>query len=344
LAILHGLCGMAPSPRRRGGPNLIDVGGARYAPRVKDHELRVVQERLEALAERVSEIGQAQDQSDDTVATLASALSDLVGRLRRQDRIMSLNSFVAYALFTVLLGAAFLMLHRGRAGDLERERDEAQRALIAAEERGQGAVRELAARESAEKGAAEIYEMLRDHRYKEAIAAGSKLDTLKLTPAEKGLFTDAIERARGDLAHQALERGREAYARGELDRAMKEAQAGLDLAPATEHAAALHYLIGLSLNKQNKNADAAAAIDRALAGGVEKEVKDARYVYATVLDKLSRNEDARAAYRAFAAGNPRSPNAHWARTRAWQLSQPVQSPKPAAAKPAAPTPAPAPAN
>ena len=126
---------------------------------MKDHELRLVQERLEALAERVSEIGQAQDQSDDTVATLATALSDLVGRMRKQDRIITLNSFVAYALFTVLLGAAFLMLHRSRAGDLERERDQAQHALVAAEERAGHATRELAAREAAEKGAAEIYEM-----------------------------------------------------------------------------------------------------------------------------------------------------------------------------------------
>ncbi len=323
---------------------MIAVGAARYARPVKDHELRLVQERLEALAERVSEIGQAQDQSDDTVATLASALSDLVARLRKQDRVMTLNSFVAYALFTVLLGAAFLMLHRGRAGDLERERDQAQHGLLAAEERAENATRELASRESAEKSAAEIYEMLRDHRYKEAIAAGSKLDGLRLTPAEKGLLTDAIERAKSDLAHQALERGREAFGRGELDRAIKEAQTGIEAAPQSEHTPALHYLVGQSLGKQNKNADAAAAIEKALAGGVEKEIKDARYLYATVLDKLTRNEDARAAYRAFAVGNPRNPNAHWARTRAWQLSQPAQGPvarpgavaKPGAAKPATP--------
>lgn len=323
---------------RDGTPaSLIAVGAARYAPAVKDHELRVVQERLEALAERVSEIGQAQDQSDDAVATLASALSDLVGRMRRQDRLMSLNSFVAYALFTVLLGAAFFMLYRGRATDLERERDQARHGLVAAEERADRASHDLAARDAAEKAATDIYEMLRDHRYKEAIAAGGKLDTLKLTPAERGLLTDAIDRARGDLARQALERGREAYSRGELDRAMKEAQAGLESAPPTEQAAALHYLVGQSLNKQNRNADAAAAIEKALAGGVDKDVKDARYVYATVLDKLSRFEDARAAYRAFAAASPHHPNAHWARTRAWQLSQPAQGAvsKPGAAKPAA---------
>lgn len=301
---------------------------------VKDHELRLVQERMEALAERVSEIGQAQDQSDDTVATLATALSDLVGRMRKQDRLITLNSFVAYALFTVLLGAAFLMLHRSRAGDLERERDQAQHALVAAEERAQGATRELAARQAAEKGAADIYELLRDHRYKEAIAAGQKLDSLRLTPAEKGLITDAVERAKSDLAHQALERGREAFGRGELDRAVKEAEAGLEAAPQSQHAPALHYLVGQSLARQNKNKDAAAAIEKALAGGVEKDVKDARYLYATVLDKLSQSEDARAAYRAFAASHPRSPNAHWARTRAWQLSQPAPGKPAAGSKPA----------
>ena len=118
---------------------------------------------------------------------------------------------------------------------------------------------------------------------------------------------------------------RDRFGRGELDRAVKEAEASLEAAPQSEHAPALHYLVGQSLARQNKNKDAAAAIEKALAGGVEKDVKDARYLYATVLDKLTRNEDARAAYRAFAASNPRSPNAHWARTRAWQLSQPAAS-------------------
>jgi tetratricopeptide (TPR) repeat protein len=311
---------------------LIDVGGSGYFGGVKDHELRVVQERLEALAERVSEIGQAQDQSDDTVATLASALSDLVGRMRKQDRLISLNSFVAYAIFTVLLGAAFFMLYRGRAGDLELERDQATKQLAVAEERAQHATRELAERDAAEKSAAEIYELLRDHRYKEAIAARDKLESLRLTPAERGLLVDAIDAARGDLAEQALERGREAFGRGELDRAIKEAQAGIEAAPSSESAPALHYLVGSALNKQNRNADALVELDKALAGGVEKAVPDARYVYANVLDKLDRRDDARAAYRAFAAAHPKNPKAPWARTRAWQLSGPAPAAKP---KPAA---------
>jgi tetratricopeptide (TPR) repeat protein len=315
---------------------LIRVGAARYARRVKDHELRVVQERLEALAERVSEIGQAQDQSDDTVATLAGSLADLVGRMRRQDRLMTLNSFVAYALFTVLLGAAFLMLHRARASDLERERDQAEHALVAAEERGRVAARELAARDAAETSASQIVAMLRDHRYKEAIAAGGKLDGLRSNPVEKVLLTEAIGRARGDLARQALARGREAYSRGELDGAIEEAEAGLEAAPAGVEAALLHHLIGQSLDRKNRTAEAAAAIEKALAAGVEKELPDARYLHATLLDKLNRFEDARAAYRAFAAASPHSPNARRARTRAWQLSQPggrLVKPGPAATTP-----------
>jgi tetratricopeptide (TPR) repeat protein len=304
---------------------------------MKDRDLGAVQDRLNALAERVSEIGDAQDRNDDAVVQLAGALSDLVGRMRRQDRGMSLNSFVAYALFTVLLGAAFFMLYRGRAEALVADRDRAVASLVAAENRAQAAIRQMAARDAAERAAAEIYELLRDHRFKEAIAAESRLADLQLTPAERGLITDAVAQARGKLAEVALEHGRAATARGEHDKAIAEARAALEVAPKSPHAAALHYLIGSALERQGKAAEAAAELDKAIAGGIDRDHPEARYLHATVLDKLARREDARNAYRTFAASAPRHPKAPWARRRALELSGPAPATKPAA-PPAAPQP------
>ncbi|HLU65586.1 MAG TPA: hypothetical protein VKZ63_04895 [Kofleriaceae bacterium] len=309
---------------------------------MKDRDLREVQDRLDALTERVSEIGEAQDRNDDAVHQLAGALSELVGRLRKQDRTISLNSFVAYALFTVLLGAAFFMLYRGRADGLVRDRDHAVVALAAAEERAGQATAELAARKEAEKAAAEMVELLRDHRYKEAIAAEAGLEGKRLTPAEEQLIADAVLRAREELAGEGLARAREALGRGQEERAMKEAKAALEIAPRSAHTAQLHYVIGASLNKLGRAADSALELEKALSGGVDREIDDARYLYATVLDKLGRREDARAAYRAFAAGSPRHPKASWARQRSWQLAGPAPpEKKPAATRPAAPATKPA---
>ena len=303
---------------------------------MKDRDVRSVQDQLDALAERVSEIGEAQDQSDDAVATLAGALSELVARLRKQDRVISLNSFVAYALFTVLLGAAFFMLYRGRAEALVADRDQAIAQLAQAEERARAATEELAARSEAEKAAAGLYELLRDHRFKEAIAAEAKLTEMPLTPAERGLLGEAVGRARDELAREALERSRDALTRGDSQRAIDEARAALEIAPRSDHAPELHYLIGASLNKLGKSADAAAELERALAGGVDRTVPDARYLLATVLDKLGRRDAARDAYRAFASGAPRHPKAPWARQRVQQLAGPAPAARPAPRPAAAP--------
>src|SRR5688572_31772074 len=55
------------------------------------------------------------------------ALAESVGRLvtsqRRRERWINVNSFVAYVLFTVVLGGAFLTLYRSRAQELVRGRD-----------------------------------------------------------------------------------------------------------------------------------------------------------------------------------------------------------------------------
>lgn len=306
---------------------------------VKDADLQVVKERLAALSERVTEIGDGQDRNDDAVAQLASALTGLVDRMRKQDRILSLNSFVAYALFTVLLGAAFFMLYRGRADDLVRERDQAVSALRVAEERAQSATRELAARDQAEKSAMEVYALVRDHRYKEAIAAESKLGEMRLTPAERGLLGDALADSRDALASEALERSREALARGELDRALKEARAALEVAPKSDAAAELHYVIGSGLIKQGKHEDAVPELQRALSAGVERSVGDARYRLAETLDRLGRRAEAREAYRGFAQTAPKHSLASWARKRSWQLAGPAKTPGAGKAAPAAATPA-----
>jgi hypothetical protein len=84
---------------------------------------------LEALRRKVDDNAAMIRRNQLSLSELAESLGKLVQTQRRRERAFTLNSFVAYCLFTVLLGGAFFMLYRTRAGDLVASRDRAESEL-----------------------------------------------------------------------------------------------------------------------------------------------------------------------------------------------------------------------
>jgi tetratricopeptide (TPR) repeat protein len=222
---------------------------------VKDRDLRALEERLESLAERLSSIeeGGARAGAGDVVA----AVRDLAQGMRRQDRVLSLNSFVAYLLFTVLLCAMFFFLFRGRADDVAAERDRAAAARDAAQARADASARQLAARDAADRASAEVLELLRRRRYQEAIAAHRTLEGL--SPAQRQFLADAVDGARAELTAEAAVRARQAFDRRDYENAREAAAGGLALTSEGATAAELRYLLGASLDKLGRAAEAQTA-------------------------------------------------------------------------------------
>jgi len=258
-----------------------------YLENVNDGELRALEDRLEGLAER---LGQVEDgpRSGDASGELVAAVRDLSRGMRRQDRVLSLNSFVAYLLFTVLLCAAFFFLFRGRADDVAAERDRAVAERDAVRVRADGLARQLAARDAADRAVGEVLELLRRRRYLEAIAAHRALT--EVAPAQRQFLSDAIDGARAELAAEAAVRARQAFDRRDWERAREAAEAGLAQAGEGAAAAELRYLLGASL------------------------------------DRLDRPAEAKAAYSAFVAGTPDHAMAGRARQRLHQLERAAASP------------------
>jgi len=202
---------------------------------------------------------------------LAAAVRDLADRIRRQDRLLNLNSFAAYLLFTLLLGTCFYFLYSGRTGAADAERDAALAARDAAQERAEVAARRLAARDAADRASAELLELLRQRRQRDAIAAHGKLADLDLTQAQRQFLTDAVNRARAELAAEAAVRARLSFDRRDVERARDAARDGLALAAeagpalAPAHASELRYLLAASLDKLGQPAEARAAYTAFLA-------------------------------------------------------------------------------
>jgi hypothetical protein len=270
---------------------LIDGVSSSYAGGVKDRELRALEERLEGVNQRLSSVEQGQGLGGQGTSELLSSVGELSQLVRRQHRLLSLNSFAAYLLFTVLLCAAFYFLYTDRAGDAEAERDTALAARDAAQARAEGTARQLAAREAADRASASVLDLLRQRRYREAIAAHRDLAGTELGPAQRQFLADAVAGARSQLVADAALRARQAFDR-------RDYQRGHDLAKD-----------GLALT---------AAGGPGLEGPASAEL---RYVLAAALDKLGRAAEARDAYAAFLTAAPDHEMAVRARQRLARLER-----------------------
>jgi hypothetical protein len=256
--------------------------------KVKDRELRALADRVDALSERLVDVEEGQAQSGHGTTELAAQVHELGDGLRRHGRLLGLHSFAAYFIFTVLLCAAFYFLYAGRAGEADLERDAALAARDAALARADAAQRELAARARADRSAAELLELLRQRRYREAIAAERALDQAQLGAAQRQFLGDAVRGARAELVADATARARHSYDRRDYRRAHAVAVDGLAIA-----AGGGPEVIG-----------AASA--------------DLRYVFAAALDRLGRKAEAIDAYGAFLTAAPDHSLAARARQRvAW---------------------------
>jgi TolA-binding protein len=310
----------------------------------QDKEMRTLVDRVAGLSDRVDAVGESAERAEAASTVLARALEDLVDRHRKVDRTLNLNSFVAYALFTFLLGGGFFALYKSRVGELVGERDEAIASRDAAQIRAETATATLARRDAASKSALEVFQLHRDHRFAEAVAAQAKLSVDDLSPSEKEFFAEAIGKAKAGLAEAALEAGKTAVRANDFALAAERFAEGLTHVDQGPIAMQLRYQRGAAFGRLGQVVEAEKELTSVLAAGAEAQgVPEARFALAELYERQRRWEDARREYRAFGQKAPNHALARAARNRlVWLYTIPTstKSAKPAAAAPTAAAPAP----
>src|ERR1700760_130227 len=96
------LTSAAPRPEPEAGQDLAEADGWAL---------------LDGMRRRLDEQGAQTRKTAAQVQQLADSIGALVAAQRRRSRWLNLNSFVAYVIFTVLLGGAFYFLYQSRARD-----------------------------------------------------------------------------------------------------------------------------------------------------------------------------------------------------------------------------------
>lgn len=256
------------------------------------------------------------------LTTLATTLKEVVTRQDKYERGLNLNSFVAYLLFTVLLGGAFYSLYRSRAELLVADRDKAMRERAEAVEQATAARKALDERVAGEKKVEELWALLADGKRAEMLARMPELAAVRASSVEKQVLEQGATRARAELVEQTYDTAIEAVRGQQWKKAVAELRKALAYDPSGPRAPAMRYQLGVALLKQGDYEEAQKLLDAALAAGIEKSGgAEVRYHLADTLMMIKQAERARSEYLKFSEGHWNHPWAPSARRKAAEIAR-----------------------
>ncbi|HEY1549215.1 MAG TPA: tetratricopeptide repeat protein [Kofleriaceae bacterium] len=292
---------------------------------------------LDGLRRRLDEQGAQTRKTAAQVQQLADSIGALVAAQRRRSRWLNLNSFVAYVVFTVLLGGAFYFLYRSRARDLVTERDRAVTERDTATRGLTDATGKLAARDAADAKALDAWQLLEAGKRDVATKRLAELANAPLPKLERDMLATRAKQAELVQVDAALKSASTAYRAGKFADAATTLEAALTLQGAAPRLGDVHYQLALAQMKLNLLDKAVVHLQAAVDAAVADE--DARFQLAGALDRLGQWGKARVEYDKFATAHPQSAWAVPALQRSAQLAHmPALAPwlTQAAPKPAAP--------
>ncbi|MDX2087727.1 MAG: hypothetical protein SFX73_07750, partial [Kofleriaceae bacterium] len=292
---------------------------------------------LEALRRKLDEQGTQGRKTQQQVTQLAESIGALVAEQRRRSRWLNLNSFVAYVLFTVVVGAGFFLLYRSRANELLAASAHASHERDLAVRRAEEATAMLTARDQADTRAWEVYQLLEAGKRADAAAKLATLTDVPLSRTERAVLAARAHETQVMEVDTALKAAAASLKAGRYAEVIAPLEAAIVSEPAGARAALMRYYLGVAYAKGNELAKAIPHLQQAVWSEVDQE--DARFQLASALDRSGQYARARTEYDRFAGTYPRSPHAAFAMRRSATLARmPAAAPTAAAPAPASGTP------
>ncbi|HEY4178906.1 MAG TPA: tetratricopeptide repeat protein [Kofleriaceae bacterium] len=274
---------------------------------------------LDALRRRLDEHGAQGRRTTAQVSQLAESVASLVGEQRSRSRWINMNSFVAYVIFTIIVGASFFALYRSRASELLAARDTALKERDLATKRADAADTKLAVREKTDAAAWDVYNLLEAGKRKDAVAKLDAIPDGTLSRTERAVLAARAHETAIMEVEAALKTANANFRAGRYTEIIGPLEAGLINEPTGPHAAAMHYLLGVSYAKNNDLDKAVPHLRAAVATDTEHD--DTGFQLASALDRAGEYAKARAEYDQFATAHPQLGLAVYAMRRSATLSR-----------------------
>jgi tetratricopeptide (TPR) repeat protein len=274
---------------------------------------------LEGLRRRLDEQANQHRKTQTQVGQLAESIGALVNEQRRRSRYLNINSFVAYLVFTMLCGGAFYLLYQSRARELVADRDRIahERDLSASHSKK---VTDLqAARDAADATAWDAYQLLEAGKREEASKKLAAIAGAPLSKFERTVLDGKAKQADVLQVDATLKNVAAAFKAGRQAETIAPLEVALTLEPVGPRAPLMHYYLGVAYAKTNALDKAITHLRAAVEGDVN--VEDARFHYASALDRIGEWGRAKAEYERFATAHPMSPHTTFATRRSWGLAR-----------------------
>jgi tetratricopeptide (TPR) repeat protein len=287
---------------------------------------------LEGLRRRLDDQTSQGRKTHQQVSQLTESIAALVELQRARTRGINLNSFVAYLIFTVLLGIGFYVLYSSRANELVEARQHADRERDTAVRRADDLAAKAAARDEADTRAWEVFQLLEAGKRSEATGKLAALRDLKLSRTERAILAARAHETQIQEVDAALKAATTSFKAGRYADVIAPLEAALISESTGSRAAAMRYFLGIAYAKGTQLDKAIPYLQAALDADVEHD--DVRFHLASALDRSGAYAKARTEYDKFATAFPQSQFAVYAMRRSSTLAK-----MPANAPPPEPTPA-----
>jgi tetratricopeptide (TPR) repeat protein len=287
---------------------------------------------LEGLRRRLDEQANQHRKTQTQVGQLAESIAALVDTQRKRSRWVNINSFVAYLVFTCLCGGAFYLLYQSRSRDLVGDRDRIAHERDLAAQHSKKISDDLAARDAADARAWDAYQLLETGKREEAAKKLAELTGAPLSKLGRHVLEAKAKQADIMLVDATLKNVAAAFKSNRHADAIGPLEVALTLENVGPRAALMHYYLGVAYSKQGALDKALPHLQAAVEG--EVDVDDARFHYASALDRAGEWGRAKAEYERFATAHPMSAHTTFATRRSWGLARlPEVAPKKANAPP-----------
>ena len=258
--------------------------------------------------------------TNNLTSALSADIKSIAKRQQGYERRISWNSAVAYLVFVIVAFAGLKLAMDARREQLT---DQAN-AYKADNERMK---KELEARNEherdrgeAEAKAAQFYELIRAGKRPELIAEWEKIKGLPFSKVEMAVFSDAVERARNDLAGQYYQQGMDRVRVQRWQEAATAFEQSLGYKDDSAIAPAVKLGLAESYRHLNKQKDAIPLLTQLAENTVDKEVHDdALYLLAWCQTDVQMWNDAKNTWRTLIRRFPESRFAPEAKLQLAQL-------------------------
>jgi TolA-binding protein len=288
----------------------------RRAMPVSVHE---VDEELREIKREIIESRGLVIKTNNLTNALSADIKSIAKRQQTYERRLSWNSATAYIVFVVVVFAALKLAWDARVDQIKAETE----ARAQDNERLRKDIREAQKRDEdrarAEAKAAQFYDLVRQGKRNDLVDQWASMKNEPLSKAESAMFSDAVERARNELAGQLYQQGMDKV---RVQR-WQEAAASFEESIKYKEDAAIAPAVRLGLSDAyrhlNRQKEAIPILTALAENPVDKEVHDdALYLLASCQMDIQAWNDAKNSWRTLIR---RFPESRFAAEAKLQLAQ-----------------------